>query len=68
MNFGKKRCSNFNAKISKKLNISEDLIQYLVFQGTESNQTYNTARDEIKILYKNGEVKPMSESSDYVLI
>ena len=54
-------------KISKKLNVPSHNIHYLVFQGSESNQTYNTARDEIKILYKNGQVKPMSESSDYGL-
>lgn len=65
--FSKKYVKNIRQKISKKLNISKDLIEYLVFQGTESNQTYNTARDEIKILYKTGEVKPMSESSDYGL-
>lgn len=65
--FSEKYVNKIRQKVAKKLNLSKDLIQYLVFQGTESNQTYNTARDEIKILYKNGKVKPMSESSDYGL-
>ncbi|RMG79807.1 MAG: HD domain-containing protein [Bacteroidetes bacterium] len=45
--------------------VSEDLVGHLVFHGSESNRAYNTARDEIKILFKNGEVRPMSQSLDY---
>ncbi|MCR9287695.1 MAG: HD domain-containing protein [Bacteroidetes bacterium] len=65
--FSEEYIGNIRHKVSERFNISEALILYLVFQGSESNRTYNTARDEIKILYKNGEVKPMSESSDYGL-
>jgi hypothetical protein len=42
-------------------------LSYLVFTGTESNLTYNKIKDEIKILFKNGDVKAISESMDYEL-
>jgi uncharacterized protein len=42
-------------------------INYLVFTGIESNQTYNKSKDEIKILFKNGEVRSITESMDYEL-
>ncbi len=52
--------------ISKKVPEGTDL-SYLVFTGAESNLTYNNVKDEIKILFKNGEVRPISESMDYEL-
>ena len=42
-------------------------INYLVFTGIESNQTYNKSKDEIKILFKNGDVRSITESMDYEL-
>ena len=42
-------------------------INYLVFTGAESNQTYNNIKDEIKILSKNQTVKSMTEIMDYEL-
>jgi HD superfamily phosphohydrolase len=42
-------------------------LDYLVFVGSETNRAYSTAKQEIKIYFKNGEVKPMSESSDYTI-
>lgn len=36
----------------------------LIIQGKESNSTYSTSKEEIKILFKNGQVLPMSEASD----
>ncbi|MFZ4428377.1 MAG: HD domain-containing protein [Saprospiraceae bacterium] len=42
-----------------------DAPEVLVLSGTESNSAYNTAQGEIDILFKNGEVRPMSESTDY---
>jgi len=42
-------------------------IEHLVFEGTETNNSYSTAKDEIKILYKDGSVKPMSTATDIKL-
>ena len=43
----------------------EELLDYLVFQGKETNSTYSTAQEEINILFKDGRVLPISVSSDY---
>ncbi len=53
-------------QISKKVPPHTDL-SYLVFTGEESNLTYNNIKDEIKILFKNGDIRPISESMDYEL-
>jgi uncharacterized protein len=42
-------------------------VDFLVFTGVESNQTYNKTKDEIKILFKNGLVRFITESMDYEL-
>ncbi len=44
---------------------SEEELVHLVKEGAESNNAYNTAKNEINILYRNGEVLPMSKSSDH---
>lgn len=36
----------------------------LIITGKESNSTYSTSKEEIKILFKNGQILPMSEASD----
>ncbi|MEL6924070.1 MAG: HD domain-containing protein [Bacteroidota bacterium] len=53
--------------IGKQLNhlSDHDIAKYLVFEGKESNSAYSTRKDEIKILYKNGQVRPMSSISDH---
>jgi hypothetical protein len=38
-----------------------------VFGGEESNHAYNTYKDEIKILFKNGTVLPISQVTDFGL-
>ncbi len=53
---------NFSKKVPPQTDLS-----YLIFTGEESNLTYNNVKDEIKILFKNGEVRPISESMDYEL-
>ena len=61
--------SDYVEKIRQRLQrkhpvISTENSSYLVFEGTESNNAYSTKKDEIKILYKNGQVRPMSDASD----
>ena len=53
-------------KVSEHIPAKTD-INYLVFTGIESNQTYNKSKDEIKILFKNGDVRSITESMDYEL-
>jgi len=40
-------------------------LTYLIFTGKETNSAYSTKKDEIKILYKDGNVLPMSDASDH---
>ncbi len=40
---------------------------YLVIQGDETNNAYNVSKDEIKILFKDGNVLPMSQVMDFGL-
>jgi hypothetical protein len=47
--------------------LSDDEVDYLVFHGEESNHAYNTSKDEIKILFKNGKVLPISRITDFGL-
>ncbi len=37
----------------------------LLLEGSESNRAYNDQKDEIKILYKDGSVRLLSEVADY---
>ena len=53
------------SQVIQKIGFSEEEINYVVFEGKEVNNAYSTSKDEIKILFKTGEVRPMSESSDY---
>ena len=51
-------------KAQLQYNISENESTWLVFEGKESNQAYQTRRDQIKILFKNGQVLPISEIAE----
>lgn len=52
-------------KVEKAKLFPAALTDYLILQGKETNSAYSTTKDEIKILFKNGKVRPMSESADY---
>ncbi len=47
--------------VEKNLNIGADLAESLILEGKESNLSYNSKKEEIRILQKNGEVRPLSE-------
>jgi HD superfamily phosphohydrolase len=57
--------TNLKEKISNWNPFDEAILPYLLIEGKESNSAYSTSKDEIKILFKNGMVKPMSDSMDY---
>lgn len=61
---------DYKTEISQRLQllIKEPFpVDYLLFEGQESNQAYNEAKEPIYILFKNGTVKPVSECSDVPL-
>ncbi|MCF6181345.1 HD domain-containing protein [Lutibacter sp.] len=55
---------NAKNEAQKKLKLSDDVLDYFVFQGKISNQAYNTTDDAINILFKNGEVEDITKASD----
>jgi HD superfamily phosphohydrolase len=48
----------------KKLGFSNDEMKYFVFQRSMTNNAYDTKKDEIKILYKDGTIKDITAASD----
>ena len=64
--FSNKNIEEIQLRVATHLPPNTD-INYLVFTGTESNQTYNNIKDEIKILSKNQTVNSITEIMDYEL-
>jgi len=52
--------------LSKQLGTAADL-DYLVFRGSESNRAYDDSKEQIKILFKNGQILPIDKCSDVPL-
>jgi len=52
-------------KVSVAYNLDKTHAQNLVFSGSETNEMYNSKKDEIMVLMKDGSIKPFSEVSDY---
>ena len=61
------KIKDYRSKAAEMLNVPADEAAYLVFTGAESNRMYTTQKEEIKVLFKNGEVKPFSALSEYNL-
>jgi HD superfamily phosphohydrolase len=57
--------SQLKEKFGELYHLDDASLDFLVFQGEETNTEYSTSKDEIKILFKDGSVLPMSVSSDY---
>jgi uncharacterized protein len=53
--------------ISNQLGINEEDAKWLVFAGEVGNSTYNFEENPIKILYKDGNVKNISEVDDALI-
>jgi HD superfamily phosphohydrolase len=47
--------------VEKRLNISGKLAENLILEGRESNLSYNSKKEEIRILLKNGDVRLLSD-------
>jgi uncharacterized protein len=62
----KERIYDIKTNVSNHFGIHYPL-QYLVFEGIERNQAYNTHKEQIKILFKTNTVKPIEKCSDVPL-
>lgn len=63
--FGSDYKENIRLKIESQLNVTASDVDYLFFEGQETNSAYSTSKKEIKILFKNNVVKPMSAFADH---
>ncbi len=43
---------------------AEAILEHLVYTGSESNRAYDDSKEQIKILFKNGNVLPIDQCSD----
>lgn len=58
------KINDLKNQIKQHFNVSDDLVDYFLIEGSETNNAYNADKDNIHILYKNGEVKNIIEASD----
>jgi HD superfamily phosphohydrolase len=59
---------NINQKIKKLLNLTNEELDFFVYHGEISNQAYDSTKNNIKILYKKGAIKDITEASDHLNI
>ena len=62
--FTEQELNSYRAIVRNKMNVSEEDLDYFVFQDSMANNAYDPKKDEIKILYKNGELTDITEASD----
>jgi uncharacterized protein len=48
----------------KELGLSREDMKYFVYQETMTNNAYDPRKDEIKILFKDGSLKDITDASD----
>lgn len=56
--------NKLRSKLAQEWNISEADAAYFVFTDSIANSAYNLKHDRINILFKNGEVKDITEAAD----
>jgi HD superfamily phosphohydrolase len=60
--------NNKKAEVIKKYKIEKSDADYFVFTGSISNNAYNPASDKINILFKDGQLKDITDASDQLNI
>ena len=55
---------DYRNTLKKKYNLTDYEAKYFVFDGKVSNHAYQTNKQEIKILFKSGKVKDISNASE----
>ncbi len=66
--FEKAEVEEVKTKIQKKLKLTEDEVQYFVFQDSIVNNAYNAKKDKINILLKNNRVSDIAQAADTLSI
>ena len=55
-------------QVKKTFNLNNDEVNYLVYSGRISNQAYDSTKNTIKLVFKNGTIKDVIEASDHLNI
>ena len=63
--FSEEKVDAIRSDLRKKNYFSDEMINNLVFVGSESNEMYNVSKDEIMVHMKDDSVRPFSAVSDY---
>ena len=63
--FGRDYLETLRQRLLEQFPIRKTEVDNLIISGKETNSAYNTSKEEIKILFKSGEILPMSEISDF---
>ena len=66
--FTNEEVENVKEHVKKTFNLSNNEVNYLVYNGEISNQAYDSTKNTIKLLFKNGEIKDVIEASDHLNI
>jgi hypothetical protein len=67
-NFTTAQIQQIKQKVQHNLNLSEKEVEYFVYAGKIYNQAYDSTKNNIQILYKNGTIKDITEASDHLNI
>jgi len=62
--FSREYINELKSLHKEKLKFSENDVTYIVYQKEMENSAYDPKKNEIKILYKNGSLKDVTEASD----
>ena len=62
--FSQQEIDLYKDKYHNTLNFNNEELEYFIFQDSMSNSAYDSNKNEIKILYKDGSLKDITEASD----
>jgi hypothetical protein len=66
--FEKVEVEEMKAKVQKKLKLTDEEVEYFVFQSSIVNNAYNAKKDKINILLKNNTISDIAEAADTLSI
>ncbi|MCB9360317.1 MAG: HD domain-containing protein [Flavobacteriales bacterium] len=62
--FEKAEVEEMKSKVQQKLKLTDEEVEYFVFQDSIVNNAYNARKDKINILLKNNKVSDIAEAAD----
>ena len=66
--FTKEEIESAKERVKKTFKLNNDEVNYLVYNGKISNQAYDSTKNTIKLVFKNGAIKDVIEASDHLNI